>query len=522
MEKINHFGIKNSCTEDFALYERGREYNRIIGYYDTVNKNERFYRGDQWHGINSGGLPTPVFNIFKRVINYFVSTIMSQKLAFRYGAEGMYIMLGDGKKREIEEKCATITSLNYRYDKDKIESLLSRGLFEAAVSGDFFLYTYWDASKKTAQGYSGDFATCLIDSTNVFFGDVNSSEIEEQPYIILSGRDQVDRLRAEAAENGAKRDDIDLITADDDTSDESGDFGKNELSGTKCTYLIKLYKKGGTVRYRKSTRRTVICHERDTGLRLYPVTLMNWERVKNRYHGQAVATDIIDNQTYINKAFAMVMKHMTDVSFSKILYNSNIIDEWTNEIGEAIAVNGPTESAALRIEPGTLQSGFLDVISLTLSVTKELLGATDAALGNVRPENTSAIIALQQASGIPLENQRRGLYETVERLGMIWLDFVLNYYDSSRVFMYTENGVQKGEVLTHQGLNEVLFDCRVDVGASSYWSELAAVTTLDNLLASGKISFEQYLKRLPDGFIPAKDELISEIKAHAGSETASE
>ncbi|MPN02123.1 hypothetical protein SDC9_149336 [bioreactor metagenome] len=218
----------------------------------------------------------------------------------------------------------------------------------------------------------------------------------------------------------------------------------------------------------------------------------------------------------------MVMKHMTDVSFSKILYNSNIIDEWTNEIGEAIAVNGPTESAALRIEPGTLQSGFLDVISLTLSVTKELLGATDAALGNVRPENTSAIIALQQASGIPLENQRRGLYETVERLGMIWLDFVLNYYDSSRVFMYTENGVQKGEVLTHQGLNEVLFDCRVDVGASSYWSELAAVTTLDNLLASGKISFEQYLKRLPDGFIPAKDELISEIKAHAGSETASE
>ena len=33
-----------------------------------------------------------------------------------------------------------------------------------------------------------------------------------------------------------------------------------------------------------------------------------------------------------------------------------------------------------------------------MQFTKEFSGATDAALGSVRPDNTSAIIALQKAS----------------------------------------------------------------------------------------------------------------------------
>ena len=45
---------KNAVTEDFELLEQGRAYNRQIGLYDTVNRNERFYRGDQWQGVEKG------------------------------------------------------------------------------------------------------------------------------------------------------------------------------------------------------------------------------------------------------------------------------------------------------------------------------------------------------------------------------------------------------------------------------------------------------------------------------------
>ena len=120
-------------------------------------------------------------------------------------------------------------------------------------------------------------------------------------------------------------------------------------------------------------------------------------------------------------------------------------------------------SCSRAIEPGlyTVQGGYVRVFldslgnkkaimyrdtsalwadTLTFALTKELMGATDAALGNVQPENTSAIIALQQSSAVPLEIQKNALYDFTEHLGMIWLDFILHYYDASRVMLFREDG----------------------------------------------------------------------------------
>ncbi len=500
-------------SSDWELYEAGKSYNRKIGLYETIDKNERFYRGDQWHGVTSGGLPTPVFNIFKRVINYFISSISSQEIALSFQADSLGESMSGLNQKSLEDACATISSyLNYRFEKDGIMNLLRKGLLDAALSGDMFLYVSWDNAKKTARSFSGDFVTSLVDTTQVFFGDVNSDDIQSQPYIIISGRDLVEKLRSEAEAAGISQKEYSKIVSDSDVDDTFGDYGKNELEDTKCTYIIKLYKRDGRVFYTKSTRTCPITDEIDTGLSLYPVCMMNWDRTKNSYHGQAVATGMIDNQVYINKAFAMVMKHMMNVSFSKVIYNSNIIDEWTNTVGEAIAVNGNVENAVATIQPGQMQSGFLDVINMTMSITKDLLGATDAALGEVAPDNTSAIIALQNTSAVPLENQRRALFGVVEQLGMIWLDYMLNYYDSSRIITYREKGEVMHGTLDTDSLKNVLFSCVIDAGASAYWSEISAVNTLDMLLSKGHISFVQYLERLPDGIIPKKRELIEETK----------
>jgi hypothetical protein len=51
---------------------------------------------------------------------------------------------------------------------------------------------------------------------------------------------------------------------------------------------------------------------------------------------------------------------------------------------------------------------------------------------------------------------------------------------------------------------------KLDVGASSYYSEIAAMQTMDNLLASGQIDIVQYLERIPDSYMPAKRALIEE------------
>ena len=63
-----------------------------------------------------------------------------------------------------------------------------------------------------------------------------------------------------------------------------------------------------------------------------------------------------------------------------------------------------------------------------MAYTKECLGATDVQMGNVKPDNTSALMVLQSNSEVPLENIRANLYEWVEDIGAILLDFMGTYY----------------------------------------------------------------------------------------------
>ncbi|MBR5427705.1 MAG: hypothetical protein IK118_05105, partial [Clostridia bacterium] len=176
-----------SLTEDFRLFEEGRDYNRRIGLYENVNRNERFYRGDQWHGVTANGLPTPVFNVFKRVINYFTSTLMNQNIRLKFSADGVEALYSDEERKGLEDACALLSSFaNYRFERDHIHTLLSDAILDAALTGDAVAYVYWDPKKRSSQGYTGDFVTEILGTTNVFFGDVNTPEVSEQPYILLS------------------------------------------------------------------------------------------------------------------------------------------------------------------------------------------------------------------------------------------------------------------------------------------------------------------------------------------------
>ena len=71
----------DNITKAWERFEAGRDYKRRIDLYRTVRENERFYRGDQWHGVVSGELPTPVFNVIKRITDYMVSSVCSQPVS---------------------------------------------------------------------------------------------------------------------------------------------------------------------------------------------------------------------------------------------------------------------------------------------------------------------------------------------------------------------------------------------------------------------------------------------------------
>lgn len=524
-------------TKDWSLYESGINYNNRLepNYYETVNANLDFFAGNQWRNLPDSDMPKPVFNVLKRVITFFVASLTTSKATINYSVP-MFSKDNPDPAREQEAIGSVIAKkqTDLLFEKFKMEFRIKDALFDAAITGDAAAHFYFDMSKKPygslRPDIKGEICMELVDGTNIMFGNANNVSTEHQPYIIVSGRDMVKNLQEEAKQY---KQDPDDIKEDSSYQWQSGKDGLIEVESDesgKAEYIIvyrKIKKKRKvkdqfgieteeeyfTIMKSKSVEKAYIYEDIDTGMEVYPIGWMNWERTKNSYHGRAIATGILPNQIFINRMFAMVMYHLMMTAFPKAVYNADVIDLWDNAIGAAIPVTGVGIDTNLKniagyLEPGNMSNQIMQTIEQAMQYTKEMLGASDAALGQIDPKNTSAIIAVQKSSAIPLENPKSNLYEWIEDIGKIIFDMMGTYYGSRPVLLDDGNVVD----FDFSSLKHTWLDVKAEVGESSYWSEIAAGQTLDNLLANGHLDIIQYLERVPDNMIIKKDELIKEIQ----------
>jgi hypothetical protein len=253
---------------------------------------------------------------------------------------------------------------------------------------------------------------------------------------------------------------------------------------------------------------------------------MNWDYIQDCYHGQAMITGLLPNQKFINKMFAMVGISLMTTAFPKIIYDRNRIRNWDGGVGKAIGVNGNVTDVAKTLDGAALNPQIAQYIELCIAKTRTFLGASDVAMGDSRPDNTSAIIALQRAANTPMELTKQNYYQAIEDMARIWLDIMSVKYGVRKVEVAMDidkPGEQPlGMNLPQQEftqdfdfaeLREVQMAVRQDVGASSYWSEMASMQTLDNLLMNKLITPKQYIERLPNGYITKKQELLDDFAA---------
>ena len=203
----------------------------------------------------------------------------------------------------------------------------------------------------------------------------------------------------------------------------------------------------------------------------------------------APVTELIPNQRYINAAYAMVMKHMTDSAFSKVIYDRTRIPEWTNEVGEAIgaAGGGNIADAVAVVGTGKLEDGFLELINNAVSTTKELAGATETALGNIAPNNASAILALREGSTVALEQVRGSLYRCLEEMADIWADMSCAYFPDRHI-VQTGDGISE---IDFKLLRGALLRAHVEISESARYSLSATQSVLDRLLDAGHKTFRE-------------------------------
>lgn len=505
MQQKPNSKIKKNPEEVYKEFLDDQTYKNGLDLFETVKTNNNFYHGKQWEGLNAPAIEKPVFNVIKPSVNYMVSMLMTDDI-------GISCEFQNAQDQRMAERIGDVLhkEINNVYEANSHGTMNRDSLTSCAIDGDTVRHHYWEPDTKTGYAYTGSIKIERVDNTNIVFGNHSTNDIQCQPYIILAMKVLTSDARELAKANGL---DSDAIRPDDELSSYYNSEHESQDESKYTTVLLKYWKEGGKVHFMKCSSTAMIQKDTATEMELYPISYLSWEKTKHCCHGTSPVTAIIPNQVYINKVMALAMEYNKRMAFPKLIYDrTKLAEGWSNDVTRAVAVNGDPQQAVFSVfQSAPVNGQAIELVESTIAKTKDSLGVNDAALGNVRPDNTSAIVALQRASSQPLELQRMEFYQFIEDSVRIIADMMAAYYG----VRYTEAQDETGDIsvvpFDFGALSDMNLNLTVEIGQATYWSELMQVQTLDNMLAQQLIDPSQYLELLPDGYIPGRDKIIKKM-----------
>lgn len=503
-------------------YQKGIEYLSRNHIFEKVKTNEDFYIGNQWGELKVDNMPLPVINVLQRVVKYLIATLSTNDISiamtpFTTVEEDISLM------QPIEEEIKRIIEVA------KIKEQARVAVRNGAVDGSTYMFQLFNERAESGQDVKGRVENQLVDNTQVIFGNPYSNIIQDQPYIIIALRQHISQVKREAESLKIKKDDIEKIVADNDQ------LQANDDSNDLVTVLLKFYKvrreeerehteidlEGNevvikqvvdveTVFFTKTTKDVTLIKPTDLGYSRYPLACFGWDQIKNSYLYESPLTAVIPNQIFINKCYAIAMQYGQQSAFPKIVYDKNKID-----IKDFLENTSPTATANIDmmgkfmdfIKVPDFSNNIIALIQDIMQQTKECMGVNDASLGNVSPDNTSAIVALQEATNVPLEIQHQQYFEMWEDIVRNIIDIVANTYGVRQV-MTSDNQLMQVDFSV---LKDINFNLNVDIGNGSQYSEIAQINTMDKLLQNGIVDPKTYIEAIPSKYILNKGKIIQEL-----------
>ena len=505
------------ATGIWCLYEKGRNYHRMTGIYTDTDRNYRFYNGNQWEGAKLGDVEPVQKNFIKPIVKYKCAVIHDNLYAINYSSMNFE---NREFRKQAEKYCEMLNGYAARiWEKDKMDFKGRRITKDAAINDEGIIYVDFDKENMTPINE-------IIKKNDVYYGNENDDDIQNQPYILIRKRMPVVNAVEFAKREGLSDEKLSFIIGDTDNFEESGEAAKLELDNM-VTIIYKLYKENGTVHFSVATRWVDIVEDVDLGIKLYPVAHFNWEEREGCARGEGEVRYLIPNQIEVNRTevrrvltvkYQAYPQKVADVS--KIANPSAL-----NTVGGTIRTNGQPVDDVHKIV-GTIPPAQMspDVVKLQedlIQVTRDLAGAGDTATGQVNPEAASgrAILAVQQASQAPMTEQKETYKNFVEDIAKIWLEYLI---------VYSENGVNmEDEVIDpmtgeetvqlvnvpQSAMEQLQAAVKIDVTPKGVYDKFAQEQTLENLLMNGLFTpqrlaeFEAYVEALDDDSVAPKQKL---------------
>ena len=505
-------------------YRKGVDYNRNKQLYDNTEKNYNFYHGNQWEGAQLGDIQPTVQNIIKPIVKYKLGVIYQNHYEITFNPQA-YETVEQGKN--LTELCKTLDRFTAKiWENEKVDSKVREATKDACINDEGIIHNYYDEDE-------GKVVAEVIDKNNIYYGNENSSDIQSQPYIIITYRVPVSQALKLAEQKGVSKEDAKLIMSDDETREQAGYESTLDEVNEMCLIILKYYKNSeGKVCYDRATKYVEIEKEKNTECTLYPVAHLNWEKVKGSARGIGAVNCIIPNQIEINRIDARRSLATQLGAFQRLVYNEDLIQnpEALKQVGGAIKVKGGASVDDVRNAIGFIYPANMSPDASNLSAelktnTRELEGAGDDATGHVDPTKASgrAILAVQQANQQPLSEQVENYKEFIEDIARIWYDMWKAYEVKGMPIMYEDKDAQGNIIevpgtLTYEQIVSLNPNVKVDITPHSPYDRYAQEQSLENLFLAQKITFEEYVDALPEGSVMPKTVLEQIVRKRRENE----
>ena len=504
-------GEETSCTDIWRKYEAGREHHRIQNLYRQTERCHRFYEGDQWHGCKSGGEELPILNFIRPICKYKIATVAMNDTAIIYTA-----IDGDPQAAQL---CKLLTEYAAgQWEQGKMDSRKWEIIKNACITGDHYLYCFDE--RQPSEAVVVDMEPRLkmrpVGRTAIYFADEQNPEISEQEWIIIAERRPVEQVRKEAKKNGIDEVELARIISDevDDTQIGYSDADEVDTDLGKCTSLLYMRMTEEGVSFARSTQAVVYQPEQTIpGLDVYPVAGMRWDAKEGSARGVGVVEPLIPNQIEVNRTIARRAICVKRYSFPTAVYDANAVQN-PNDLGKVGAslkvqnLQGRSLSSMVQYLTPVAIGGDATLLQNELvSMSRELEGASDAATGQVDPTKTSgeAIKAARDQSAMSLNEQTAAYKQFVEDVARIWYKLWVVYSPGGMMIPIEQDGVVQDVMIDASMLSEMDVNIRIDVSPIDPYSVLAREMSLENALAAGHITFEEYVDALDENSGVPKD-----------------
>ena len=518
-------------TDIFRLYETGKNYNRFQTLYEDGKDNYDYYHGRQWESLEKPNAKSKAYT--EPVVLNIIAPIVKLKV----GAVNRYdyqIVFSPNTYQTIEEleQLSTVTKgltqfVNKMWEKSQSGKKVRSIVKNACINSEGIIHFYNEGDEICSEE---------IDKNNIYYGNENDSNIQNQPYILSVFRMTVKEARQRARRyrdaglNDLTDEEINGIVSDMDFFEQQGKEHMIMEVSPMCLVVQKYERdENGIVWISEATQTCDLLKPQSTECKLYPFAHYIWEEEKGYARGVSAVKPLLANQREINKTATRRAIAVKIGAFPKLVYDGEYIKnpDSLNKVGSAIELQNmradDVNKVVSYLRPATMSSDAYNLQQDLMQGTRELAGASDTLTGQIDPTQASgkAILAVQEASREPLQEHVQMYKYFLEDCANILFEMIKVYYVDGLTLYATEESVnelgqtesiEKPFKITQEELESLNANLKIDTTRTGSFDKLAQESGLVDLLTGGMITFEEFVQALSDDSSYNKAELEAIVK----------